>query len=200
MKTLKFYAAIGTLVLAMAFTGCSKDEVDSPMVTASNGTSKVLSVDEQEGLLSLLELQKMQVDVYSVIADHIQQPVFTDLKQQDTKLMELLSVKVDKYGLENPIVGKAAGEFEDESVQDKYNEFIRTTGFEWNEMVDYATSMEKAFIDVVQIQKLRISGNDDIVQLYEEIQKQSESHLNALYNEWENFSHIYAPKDEHREN
>lgn len=199
MKTLKFYAAIGTLIMAMAFAGCSKDEVDTPFYSASNGTSKDLSADEKEGLLSLLELQKMQVDVYSVMADRIQQPVFNDLAEQDAKLMELLAVKVDKYGLDNPITGKAAGEFEDEAVQNKYNAFIRTTNFGWNEMIAYATDMEEELIDVIQEQKTKISGNMDIVQLYEEILQQSVSDLNALNEEWENYSHIYAPKDEHRE-
>jgi hypothetical protein len=199
MKTLNFYALIGTLALAMVFVSCSKEEDDTPFYSATNGTSKQLSNIEKEGLLSLAEVQKMHRDVYDAIASETGQELFATLSEKDARLMEKLSVKIDKYGLPNPLIELGAGEYEDAGVQNTYNQFMRTSSFGLDEMLDFATAMEEDFINAVRAQKSSVVGNADIVQLYDEMLTEANIQIDILDSGWEEFSYIYAPRDEHRD-
>lgn len=198
MKTLKFYALIGTLALAMVFVSCSKEE-DTPIYSASNGTSKQLSNIEKEGLLSLVEVQKLHRDVYTAIAAETEQEFFSALAEEDARLMEMLAIKIDKYGLENPLVDNGAGEYADVAIQNQYNNFMRTASFGVGEMISYAISMEQDLIEAVEQHKAAVNGNTDIVQLYEDILVDSYEQISALDSGWEEFSYVYEPRDEHRE-
>jgi len=196
MKTIKFYAVSTLVVLAMIFASCSKEELDTPFYTADNGVSKELNSFEKAGLLSLLEMQKMQRDVYYWMNTQYESPVFADLAHRDGQLMERLSIKVDKYGLVNPVVDKLIGEFEDASIQNQYNDFIRETAGDIESMIVEAQKMETSFIYEVETQQTNLSGNADIVQLYTDLIQESEAQLNSLNNETKGLIHIYAPKNE----
>ena len=193
MKTVNFYAATVLVALAMIFVSCSKDEIDTPFYTADNGVSKVLSANEEAGLLNLLETEKMHRDVYDWIYSQYPSEVFADMAFRDGQAMELLSVKVDKYGLENPILGKLPGEFVDSHVQNQYNDFVRTTAGDLEAMIDQAKAMEAAFIDNVKEQQALLNGNVDIRDMYENLINTAVIQLNTLGDEKEGLIHIYAP-------
>lgn len=198
MKTLNFYALIGTFALAMIFTSCSKEEVDSPFYSASSSSSQTLSEAEKEGLVNLLEIQKMHRDVYTVIAETLESQAYEQMAQKDGRLMERLSVKADKYGLYNPLVDKEAGEYENQSVQNEYNNFMRTTS-DMNEMVSFARSMEQDLIDVVTQQQSILLGNQDIKLLYDEMLVEAQTQIIEMEGGFDDFADINAPIEEYRE-
>lgn len=199
MKTAKFFAAATLVAVAMIFAGCSKDELDTPFYTADNGVSKELSSLEKAGLLNLLESEKMQKDVYEWIYSQYPSEVFADMAFQDGQAMELLSIKVDKYGLENPIHGKLPGEFTDVNVQNEYNDFVRTTVGNLEAMIEQARCMEEAFITKVQEQESLLSGNADIRIIYQDLITTSSMQMNSLADNKDGLIHLYAPKNEIRE-
>jgi hypothetical protein len=193
MKTLKFYAVATLVALAMVFVSCSKDELDTPFYTADNGVSKTLNNFEKNGLVSLLEKEKMHRDVYTWMNTQFPSEVFTQLAERDGHYMEVLSIKVDKYGIANPTVGKLPGEFVDASVQNQYNDFIRITTGDLVAMINKAQAMEEALIAEVQEQQSTLSGNTDIGQVYDGLLQESISQLNSLKNDTKGLIHIYAP-------
>ena len=199
MKTAKFYAVTILAALAMVFVSCSKDEIDSNPYAVSNGNAKDLSNFEKQGLVSLLETQKMHRDVYTWINDQFPSAVFTSLAESDGKYMELLSVKLDKYGIQNPTLDKLPGEFESHEVQNQYNEFVRLSFGDLKAMIENARVMEESMISLVRDQQLNLSGNDDLRQIYGDLIQESISQLNTLNDNMKGLIHIYAPKDEIRE-
>jgi hypothetical protein len=199
MKTIQIFALAGTFLLAIFLGGCSKDEADTPFYSAANGTSKELTELEKAGLLSLLETEKFHRDVYSVIAERLQSPFFEELSAEDAILMDLLSIKVDKYGLVNPIVGVEAGSYSDAVIQNSYSEFIETNTSDLLTLVAYAEDMERSMIDQIETQQSLLSGNSDIVAAYDQMLKKSIAQLRLLADEMEGLRHIYAPQATHQE-
>jgi hypothetical protein len=199
MKTVKFFAATILVAVAMIFVSCSKDEVDTPFYTADNGVSKELSTLEKEGLLNVLETTKMHRDIYEWINSQFPSEVFADMARRDGQAMELLSIKVDKYGLVNPIEGKLPGEFTDANIQEEYNEFVRTTVGDLGAMINQARAMEEDFIASVEEQEASLSGNADIKIIYQDLVDSAVVQLNALDDSKEGLIHIYAPRNEIRE-
>jgi hypothetical protein len=199
MKTIQIFALAGTFVLAVILGGCSKDEVDTPFYSADNGTSKELTELEKAGLISLLEKEKFHRDVYAVIAERLQSPFFEELSEEDAVLMDLLSIKVDKYGLVNPVVGIEAGSFSDNAIQNDYTDFIQNNTSDPLTLVAYAEDMERTMIDEIETQQSMLSGNTDIVVAYDRMLKKSTAQLRLLADEMEGLRHLYAPQAGHQE-
>ena len=141
----------------------------------------------------------MHRDVYEWIYSQFPSDVFADMARRDGQAMELLSIKVDKYGLVNPIEGKLPGEFTDVNVQEQYNEFVRTTTGNLEAMIDQARAMEEAFIACVQEQESLLSGNADIQAIYQDLIENASVQLNILADSKEGLIHMYAPRNEIRE-
>ena len=199
MKTVKFYAAAVLLAVAVVFAGCSKDETDTPIRTTTNGDSKALSNFEKDGLVRLLETQKMHRDVYTWMNSQFPSSVFAGLASDDGNYMDRLSQMVDRYGITNPTLDKLPGEFEDVGVQNQYNEFVRLTAGDLEAMVENAKVMDQEMICTVQEQQLNLCGNDDLRQIYGNLIQQSKNQLQALSYETEGLIHLYAPKNEIRD-
>jgi len=196
MKTLKFYALLGTLALAIVFVSCSKDETIAPFNSAQNGASTDLNNFEKAGLLSLVEKQKLHRDIYDLMAEKDHEPIFTIMSVCDAKYMELLSIKVDKYGLDNPTVDNMAGEYENAQIQADYNEFIRSNNFDLNQMLVYARKMEEAIIIEIRFHEANVSGNTDIVKIYDDLINESQIQLEALNDELKSLTNINVPDDD----
>lgn len=195
MKTLKFYALTGAIALAMVFASCSKEEVDAPFSSASNSASKTLTSFEKADLLSLLETQKLHRDVYLWMHAQVEKSVLAELADRDARYMDLLSVRVDKYGIENPTADRVAGEYADAAIQNEYNEFIRTN-LEWAEMVNYAIQMEESLISAICQCESKLQGNTDLGRIYQDMKKESEIAVYELNLEEKGLIHIFAPKPE----
>jgi hypothetical protein len=199
MKTTNFYAAAILAAMAMVFVSCSKDEIEPPNPTSSNGDSEVLSNYEKTGLVALLETQKMHRDIYIWINTQVPGNIFTQLAESDGNLMDQLADKVHQYGITNPIQNKLPGEFEDVAVQIQYNEFIRLTAGDLQAMIENAKVMEEEMICAARHHQLNLSGNDDIRQIYGILIQQSTAQMNTLYDEIKGLVHVSVPQNEIRD-
>ncbi len=198
MKTLNLYAAV-ILALAVVFASCSKEEIEAPIRTPDSGDVQGLSNFERDGLVALLETQKMHRDVYAWMNDQFPSAVFAALAESDGEGMERLSQAVNKYGIYNPTSNRLPGEFEDVGLQNRYNEFIRLTVGDLPAMIENARVMEEEVICQLQEQQLCLCGNDDLRELYGNLIQESKTQLQALAYETDGLIHVYAPKNEIRE-
>ena len=76
---------MGTVIAAMIFSGCSKDDdLDQSFYDASSKqSSESLTGQELEGLLYMAEKQKLQRDVYMGMYERTLNPVFNELYLTD---------------------------------------------------------------------------------------------------------------------
>lgn len=180
MKTLKTYTLIGTIALSMIFISCTKDEAAAPIQKPATNNSQNLSSAEEDFLLSSVEKQKLHRDLYDVMAKNIQDQIFTVHAKSDAVYMETLSIKVDKYGLINPIDDKIAGKYENLQIQAIYDDFTDNNSYDWVQLLLFAKNMEVMLIADLQQHLNTVSGHSDIVQIYSDLINESQNQLVAL--------------------
>lgn len=194
MKTIKFLTVTALVALAMVFVSCSKDEVDTPIYSASGGSSHDLNSFEKAGLINLLETTKLHRDVYLWINSEYPADLFVNLAQREDKNLALLSVRVDKYGLENPVVDKLQGEFANAAIQEEYNTFVRSTAGDIEAMIEMARAMEHKMIVAVEEQQATLSGNTDIANLYYTLVCECNDQIQTLIDDAKGFIGEFLPK------
>lgn len=180
MKTLKTYALIGTIALSMIFISCSKEEAAAPIQKPATNNSQNLSSAEEDFLLSSVEKQKLHRDLYDEMAKKNQDQIFTIHAKNDALYMEMLSMKVDKYGLNNPINYRVAGKYTNSQIQTTYDDFISKNGHDWEDLLLFAKKMEEMLIADVQQHLQTVSGHSDIVNIYSDLITESQNQLAAL--------------------
>lgn len=188
MKTTKSIAVTALAIIAMILTSCTKDE-EGPAIKGFHPPTPELSDAEKAGLVTLLETQKLHRDVYNWMDAQLGEAEFASLASHDARIMERLSVKVDKLGLDNPILDKAEGEFAESHIQAQYFDILRKTEGTLSGMIHQAKIMETALIIEVNSQKGFSTGNPEIEAILAELGEAASSQLKDL-NDWE--GHCYA--------
>ncbi len=181
MKTLKFYAFLGTIVAALILSGCSKEnDLDQPNYGSS---SENLSGQELEGLTLLVEKHKLHKDVYFTLFEKTNNPLFDNLYHSDAQLFDLLSNKIADYGQINPVGKMGVGEFRSLEIQNLYDEFLKTFETGMIQTLTFAIEMEEGTSEDIQNCLAQIEGNGDIALLYTDLLTESISQLDALVSE-----------------
>ena len=199
MKTIRFYAVTALAAIAMIFVSCSKDEFESPVYVSDNGDSQTLGDFQKDGLVYLLETEKMHRDVYNWINTQFPSAIYAELAEGDEEFVKQLTEEVGKYGITNPTLNKIPGEFEDVGVQNQYNEFVRLTNGDLQAMLENARAMEERMISAVQEQQLNLCGNDCLRQIYGNLIQQTTSQLKSLNDEMKGLIYSDDPENEIRD-
>jgi len=177
MKTIKFYALLGIVLVAMIFVGCSKDADD-----VVPDTTPVLSNTEKAGLLQMVEIEKLHHDVYLCMSENNQCEIFDELCSCDKNFMDQLSEKVDKYKLENPITERETGIYADPDIQAKYNEFLIISNGQLQDFLAFAKQIEEYGLASLTTRMAQVDGNEDIAEIYTDMKEQSQCQLESIVN------------------
>lgn len=176
MKTVKFYALLGTVLVALLFAGCSKDKEDIVPDTPTTN----LNDAEKAGLLEMIEIEKLHHDVYLLMAENNKCPLFDELCTCDKNFMTDLSAKIEKYNLENPLKERESGIYADYKLQAKYNEFLSISDARLQEFLAFARQLEEKAVAQVESHIAQVDGNEDIAEIYSNILEQSKCQLQTI--------------------
>ncbi len=137
----------------------------------------VLIEAEAHDLLFMREEEKLARDVYITLYNEWNARVFNNISQAEQKHMDALLGLLDKYGLEDPVLG--FGKFADEELQELFDALV-ATGLE--SKLD--ALMVGALIEEVDIEDLVLAMDrtkkTDILNVYGNLLAGSENHLNAF--------------------
>lgn len=194
MKTLKFYALLGTFALAMIIVSCSKDDDDTSISPAFNN----LNDAEKAGLIEMVEVEKLHRDVYQLM--NIQSPcdLFADLCNCDGDFMELLSEKIEKYKLENPTANYASGSYANVEFQNTYDSYMNMPDRKIINILKFAKDMEKQAITAAEKQ-VEIAQSEEMKTLYTDILEQSKCQIEAITDKLEHRVPVEHPGDPNTE-
>lgn len=199
MKTLKMYAFLGTVIAALIFSDCSKDDdLDQSFYNSSSKqSSENLTGDELEGLLYMAEKQKLQRDVYLGMYERALNPIFNELYQTDGNNFEMVSETIEFYGQKNPVLNKAVGEFKRQEIQAIYDEFKSTAFNDVIDMLDFSIKMEESTALEIRSYMTIVKGNADLSQMYTELLACSYEQIAVLDNElnWNRFDTALLPAE-----
>lgn len=89
-------------------------------------TLPVNDLDEQTiaDIILLREEEKMARDVYYTMSIIYDLSIFPNISWSEQQHMNLVAKLIERYGLEDPAAGMAIGEFNDEWVQETYDQLV----------------------------------------------------------------------------
>ena len=110
----------------VTLSGCSKDPLlnrdasptpEEAMLKSSGDYTEA----EIESLMFMVEEEKLAHDVYVKMFELHELKIFDLISQSETRHVQAVSKLIAKTGLDNPIIGNAEGEFENEELQRSLN-------------------------------------------------------------------------------
>jgi hypothetical protein len=151
---------------------------------------QTLSAIEAKNLVFLREEEKLARDVYLYLFDVWGQWIFENIAASEQKHMDAVKNLLDKYNLDDPAAGNAAGVFTDPELQELYNNLINE-GSESNwQALNVGATIED--MDIFDLQDfLEQTNKTDITRVFENLMKGSRNHLRAFVGQMDLLGETY---------
>lgn len=188
---------VGIFIL-VAFSGCSTATNNGKGNPDGNGnytgdSTANLSSSEVEGLIYMVEEEKLARDVYTYLSNLWGIQVFDNIAQAEQTHMDAVLSLISKHNLENPITSDSMGEFTDVHLKSLYEQLITTGAKSEVDALKVGAAIEE--IDIIDLDEyIKVSTSQDILNVYENLKSGSESHLRAFVSQLEKYGINYTPQ------
>ena len=175
--------------------------VDENQTTSVNDTalglalagqpSGVLTSREEEGLLYMIEEEKLAGDVYSALDKIWNLRVFGNIARAERTHQAAVETLLVRYSLAVP--SNPAGKFSNETLQSLYEDLVRRGGVSAEEAQRVGAAIEE--IDILDLEeRMAQTDREDIRLVYSNLERGSENHLRAFVNNLERRGVEYSPE------
>ena len=146
---------------------------------SQNVTVSELTLEQKEGLIFMIEEEKVARDVYTTLYNKWGIRVFTNIAKSEQKHMDAVENILNQYDLEIPLTLDTVGIFEDEQLQVMYNDLIVKGNSSLIDALEVAVLIEE--VDIADLQEL-IQSNvpSNIKKVYNNLLNGSYKHLRAF--------------------
>lgn len=145
--------------------------------------AEAINPAEQESLSLMREEEKLAQDVYAQLhaAWGSQSRVFGNITQSEATHTEAVRQLLLRYNLPDPAAALAAGSYQNTKLQSLYTQLVVSGRTSLVDGLKAGTAIEE--IDLLDLQKsLLVIDNQDIMLVYQNLQKGSRNHLRAFVN------------------
>lgn len=184
------YRLSGWLVLAMvvtfSITQCTETPGlnDSPLTENDSTNSVIQGADlteaEMDGILFMREEEKLARDVYIYLYEIYPLNPFLNISKSEQAHMDAVQYLIDIFDLEDPVGENPEGVFQNEELQELYNQLIETGSTSREEALSVGALIEEVDIIDLQTQLDSIAQNEEVVRVYTNLCRASENHLRAF--------------------
>ena len=144
-----------------------------------------LSPQEAESLLFMREEEKLARDVYITLYEQWNNQVFDNISSAERRHMEKMRIKIEKYGLTDPITDDSVGVFNNTELQELYWKLVTKGQSSELDALYVGGYIEE--IDIIDLQNaIDESNHADITRSYQNLMRGSNSHLRAFVRQIEN--------------
>jgi hypothetical protein len=159
------------------------------LVTINNtGSDK-----EIMGLIQMREEEKLARDVYTTLGDIWGAKIFSNIKASEQAHTDAVKVILERYAVKDPISNDAVGVFASKSIQDLYNNFIEKGKISLLDALIVGATIED--LDIRDLENLKKeTSKEDILIVYNNLQKGSENHLRAFVKNIQANGGTYTPQ------
>ena len=153
-----------------------------------------LSDAEAEGLLYMREEEKLARDVYVVLYEKWGLPILQNIANSEQTHTDAIKTLLDRYGLEDPVMGQEAGTFANSELQELYDSLIETGSRSLVDALRVGVAIEE--IDILDLEEWIAQNNQaDIALVYENLLKGSRNHLRSFVSTLEQqMAETYQPQ------
>ncbi len=201
----------GTVLPTKTSTSTSTETVpqnDSvPVVVNENGTinneelanyvgslpAGSLSVEETNGLIYMVEEEKLAHDVYTKLYEKWGLSIFSNIAKSESTHVNAVRTLLQKYGLPDPTVDEPVGVFQNPDLQALYDQLIAMGSKNVTEALKVGALIEET--DIIDLQERIDQTNKlDIITTYENLMKGSRNHLRSFVGQLEKYGITYEPQ------
>ena len=138
-----------------------------------------LTDTQKEGLVFMIEEEKVARDVYTHLYNTHGVRIFANIARAEQKHMDALQVLLDRYELEAPLTLGEVGIFENDELQSLHDELIVKGDLSMVEALGVGVAIEE--VDIADLEDILNTGvPEDFTMIYENLLKGSYNHLNAF--------------------
>jgi hypothetical protein len=153
---------------------------------------ETLSASETESILQMREEEKLARDVYLTLYDIWELRIFSNIAQSEQQHMDAVLSLIEKYDLNDPVKVDERGTFENEDLQKLYNQLIEQGSKSLEDALIVGATIED--LDIYDLEEfLKITDNQDIKFVYENLKNGSENHMRAFVYQLSRFNKTYTP-------
>ncbi|HCD51515.1 MAG TPA: ferritin [Balneolaceae bacterium] len=185
MKT----TVLTTIIISALLTATSCEDVSEinsapqneiTMCCIETASIENVTTEELESLTFMVEEEKMARDVYITLYSKWGQRAFNNISSSEQKHMDAVKNLLEVYEMTVPSTLETVGEFENELLQDLYDDLIAQGSESLVEALKVGALIEE--VDIIDLDDLRatVVAEEAINYVYEQLRKGSENHLRAF--------------------
>ena len=178
-----------------------------PLVADSNGNvntqdlqsyidslpTEPLTSTEKEGLIYMVEEEKLAHDVYTKLYEKWGLQIFSNIAKSETTHVESVRMLLKKYNLTDPTASEGIGEFQNEELQKLYDQLIEMGMKSEVDALKVGALIEET--DIKDLQEwISRTNKVDIITVYENLMMGSRNHLRAFVGQLKNRGITYEPQ------
>jgi len=188
MKKLKSFQIVFLLialaVLSLFNLSCSDNNNEETIMESVDK----LSNEDTEALLFMLEEEKLARDTYDYLDNKWGIKQFTNIKKSEQSHMNAIINLLDQHSIAYTVL--PYGSFEDETLQNYYNQFIESGQISQANALQIGATIED--LDIVDLQEfIDNTTNLDIISVFESLKCGSKNHLRSFVSSIENIGDTY---------
>jgi len=178
-----------------------------PVATNENGTVNTtdlqryvnstptgqLTQEEIDGLLYMVEEEKLAHDVYATLYQKWGLQIFNNIAESEATHVNAVRTLLEKYNITDPTKDEPVGVFTNPDLQALYNQLIEMGSKSAVDALKVGALIEET--DIIDLQE-RIDQTDklDIIAVYENLMMGSRNHLRAFVKTLSNYGVTYEPQ------
>jgi len=139
-----------------------------------------LTEDEINGILFMREEEKLARDVYLYLYELYPLRPFLNISKSEQAHMDAIKYLIDTYQLEDPVDENPPGVFQNEELQQLYDELIEQGSKSREEALKVCALIEEVDIIDLQTELEETAINEDVIRVFTNLCSASENHLRAF--------------------
>jgi hypothetical protein len=138
-----------------------------------------LSPDEIDGLLLMIEEEKLARDVYAELFTVWNYPIFQNIGGSEQQHMDAVKILLDSYGIPDPVGNDIPGTFRSQELQELYDGLVAEGKKSLGAALGVGATIED--LDIADLQDvIGETDNDDLKILYQNLMKGSRNHMRSF--------------------
>ena len=163
--------ALALALIVVALLGAS------PAYAQTNADG--LAPGEVDGLMFMLEEEKLARDVYQTLEEQWGLTIFRNISRAEQTHMNAVATMLERYGFDASAADGEHGYFDNKDLQALYDQLVATGSQSTADALAVGITIEE--IDILDLQeRLAATDNADIQRVYSSLLRGSSSHLRAF--------------------
>jgi hypothetical protein len=161
--------------------GFGKNEYQRVTQTAQQTSQQLMELtkEQQDSILFMIEEEKLARDVYSYLYELWGDKIFKNISRSEQKHIDAIDGLLEKYGLESPATLDNRGEFQNQELQELYNNLIEKGKNSLIDALEVGVTIEEKDIADLE-EKLDSNLPKDFAKRYQNLLNASYNHLKAF--------------------